>query len=147
MSAEIFDDGYTYYSAALFEHTNFTGGSYGEVTATNITSGGPVSDDDASFGTAHHITNGPYDIELFDEQVYCINRDFDNVTYLNVSCETDLAYSVPLYGYCSPFLLFTTVLANTLIVMVLNKRNMATPTNMVLMGKIILGNILLHYII
>lgn len=58
-----------------------------------------------------------------------------NITYLNVSCETILKYSVPLYGYCTPFLLLTTVTANTIIVLVLNKRNMATPTNLVLMGK------------
>lgn len=79
----------------------------------------------------------PYDIELFDEDAYCRNLDFShNLTYLNVSCETNLDYSVPLYGFCSPFLLFTTVLANTLIVLVLSKRNMATPTNSVLMGEL-----------
>lgn len=64
----------------------------------------------------------------------CVNY-YDNISYLNVSCETILSYSVPLYGYCTPFLLLTTVTANTLIVLVLNKRNMATPTNMVLMGE------------
>lgn len=81
----------------------------------------------------------PYDIELFDEDAYCRNLDFShNLTYLNVSCETNLDYSVPLYGFCSPFLLFTTVLANTLIVLVLSKRNMATPTNSVLMGELLI---------
>lgn len=64
---------------------------------------------------------------------YCLNV-FENISYLNISCETILSYSVPLYGYCTPFLLLTTVTANTLIVLVLNKRNMATPTNLVLMG-------------
>lgn len=63
----------------------------------------------------------------------CMNYN-GNITYLNVSCETILNYSVPLYGYCTPFLLMTTVTANTIIVLVLNKRNMATPTNLVLMG-------------
>lgn len=66
----------------------------------------------------------------------CMNYN-GNVSYLNVSCETILNYSVPLYGYCTPFLLLTTVTANTIIVLVLNKRNMATPTNLVLMGKYI----------
>lgn len=65
---------------------------------------------------------------------YCLNV-YENISYLNISCETILSYSVPLYGYCTPFLLLTTVTANTLIVLVLNKRNMATPTNLVLMGK------------
>lgn len=64
----------------------------------------------------------------------CMNFN-GNTTYLNISCETILNYSVPLYGYCTPFLLLTTVIANTIIVLVLNKRNMATPTNLVLMGK------------
>lgn len=63
----------------------------------------------------------------------CLNY-YENISYLNISCETILSYSVPLYGYCTPFLLLTTVTANTLIVLVLNKRNMATPTNLVLMG-------------
>lgn len=64
----------------------------------------------------------------------CLNY-YENISYLNISCETILSYSVPLYGYCTPFLLLTTVTANTLIVLVLNKRNMATPTNLVLMGE------------
>lgn len=67
----------------------------------------------------------------------CMNYNYnENISYLNVSCETILSYSVPLYGYCTPFLLLTTVTANTLIVLVLSKRNMATPTNLVLMGKL-----------
>lgn len=78
----------------------------------------------------------PYDDSYYDE-MYCMNVDQNNMTYLNVSCETNLSYSVPLYGYFAPFLLFTTVTANTLIVLVLSKRNMATPTNSVLMGMCI----------
>lgn len=69
---------------------------------------------------------------LSDE--YCLNH-YDNITYLNVSCEIVLDYGIPLYGYCTPFLLFITMTANLLIVIVLSRRSMATPTNSVLMGK------------
>lgn len=76
----------------------------------------------------------PYD--SFIEEEHCMNHNTNNVSYLNVTCETILNYSIPLYGFCMPFLLFITVTANSLIVLVLSKRNMATPTNMVLMGKL-----------
>lgn len=65
---------------------------------------------------------------------YCMNH-VDNITYLNISCEFELEYATPLYGFCIPFLLFVTVTANLLIVIVLSRRSMATPTNSVLMGK------------
>lgn len=42
------------------------------------------------------------------EELYCMN-EVNNMSYLNISCETNLSYSVPLYGYFAPFLLFTTV--------------------------------------
>lgn len=114
------DEGYTFYSTFLLNQKNATA----DVSNTTL------------FDLQDEHSNRPYDIELFDEDVYCQNLDFaNNISYLNVSCETNLDWSVPLYGYCSPFLLFTTVLANTLIVLVLSKRNMATPTNSVLMGK------------
>uniref|UniRef100_A0A499FUS2 G_PROTEIN_RECEP_F1_2 domain-containing protein n=1 Tax=Anopheles farauti TaxID=69004 RepID=A0A499FUS2_9DIPT len=57
-----------------------------------------------------------------------------NTSYLNVSCETVLNYSIPLYGYCTPVLLLITLAANSLIVIVLKKRCMASPTNFVLMA-------------
>jgi len=38
-----------------------------------------------------------------------------------------------MYGYIVPFLLVITIIANTLIVVVLSKRHMRTPTNVVLM--------------
>lgn len=59
----------------------------------------------------------------------------NNISYMNVSCISDLDISVTLFGYCSPFLVLTTVISNTLIVMVLSRRNMQTPTNTVLMGE------------
>ncbi|KFB47862.1 sex peptide receptor [Anopheles sinensis] len=63
----------------------------------------------------------------------CIASD-GNMTYLNVSCETILNYSIPLYGYCTPVLLLVTLTANSLIVIVLSKRSMVSPTNCVLMA-------------
>lgn len=65
---------------------------------------------------------------------YCMNRA-GNISYLNISCEFELEYATPLYGFCIPILLFVTVSANLLIVLVLSRRNMATPTNSVLMGE------------
>lgn len=50
----------------------------------------------------------PYD-DSYYEEMYCMNVDANNMSYLNISCETNLSYSVPLYGYFAPFLLFTTV--------------------------------------
>uniref|UniRef100_A0A182JY91 G-protein coupled receptors family 1 profile domain-containing protein n=1 Tax=Anopheles christyi TaxID=43041 RepID=A0A182JY91_9DIPT len=57
-----------------------------------------------------------------------------NTTYLNVSCETILNYSIPLYGYCIPILLLVTLAANSLIIIILNKKSMASPTNCILMA-------------
>lgn len=54
--------------------------------------------------------------------------------YINVTCEIPPKYAVPLYGYIMPYLLVVTIIANTLIVVVLSKRHMRTPTNVVLMA-------------
>ncbi|KAF7286426.1 hypothetical protein GWI33_005344 [Rhynchophorus ferrugineus] len=54
--------------------------------------------------------------------------------YINVTNEMPIGYAVPLYGYFMPFLLVVTIVANTLIVVVLSKRHMRTPTNIVLMS-------------
>ncbi|XP_073965597.1 sex peptide receptor-like [Choristoneura fumiferana] len=54
--------------------------------------------------------------------------------YLNVTCEIPINYAEPMYGYIAPFLLATTTVANTLIVVVLSRRHMRTPTNVVLMA-------------
>ncbi|ALC48934.1 SPR [Drosophila busckii] len=62
---------------------------------------------------------------------------FENISYLNVTCDLPLDYALPLYGYCMPFLLVLTIISNSLIVLVLSKKSMATPTNFVLMGMAI----------
>lgn len=54
--------------------------------------------------------------------------------YINITLEMPIAYAVPLYGYVMPFLLVITIIANTLIVVVLSKRQMRSPTNVVLMA-------------
>lgn len=56
------------------------------------------------------------------------------IEYLNVTKELPIQYAQPLYGYIVPFLLIVTIIANTLIVVVLSKRHMRTPTNVVLMA-------------
>lgn len=84
---------------------------------------------------ADEMADRLYDIDAFDENAFCHQFAPNNMSYLNISCETNLNYSVPLYGIFTPILLVTTIVANTLIVLVLSKRNMATPTNLVLMGK------------
>lgn len=70
-----------------------------------------------------------------DSDYYCSNFE-GNITYLNISCETQLSYSLPLYGYITPFLILITIIANSLIVIVLSRRNMSSPTNSVLLGNI-----------
>lgn len=54
--------------------------------------------------------------------------------YLNVTRELPIQYAQPMYGYVMPLLLLITIVANTLIVVVLSKRHMRTPTNAVLMA-------------
>ncbi|XP_076328604.1 sex peptide receptor-like [Tachypleus tridentatus] len=44
---------------------------------------------------------------------------------------------MPLFGYIMPFLLLVTIVANTLIVVVLAQRHMRTPTNLVLLAMAI----------
>ncbi|CAI6374677.1 unnamed protein product [Macrosiphum euphorbiae] len=65
-------------------------------------------------------------------------EEFGNETdgggYLNVTTEMPVRYARPMYGFVMPFLLLVTIVANTLIVVVLSKRHMRTPTNVVLMS-------------
>lgn len=83
-------------------------------------------------GTANLTETGFGDLDNFT--TYCHDHT-GNFSYLNVSCESNLQFSVILYGYFTPFLLLVTLVANSLIVVVLSRRNMASPTNSVLMGK------------
>lgn len=65
---------------------------------------------------------------------YYSNITNETVYYLNITDESPVKYAQPLYGYFVPFLLVVTIIANTLIVLVLSKRHMRTPTNAVLMA-------------
>ncbi|CAG9572974.1 unnamed protein product [Danaus chrysippus] len=68
----------------------------------------------------------------FTNDDYCTSNN--SHSYLNVTCEFPISYAEPMYGYIAPFLLATTIVANTLIVVVLSRRHMRTPTNVVLMA-------------
>ncbi|XP_055530773.1 sex peptide receptor [Wyeomyia smithii] len=83
-----------------------------------------------SFGVGHNGTL-PFADDYYQS---CMGLHDGNTSYLNVSCETILNYGIPLYGYCTPFFILITLTANSLIVIVLSKRSMASPTNFVLMG-------------
>ncbi|KAL1516907.1 hypothetical protein ABEB36_000740 [Hypothenemus hampei] len=78
-----------------------------------------------------NATTKPY---YFDQNC-SINFCHDvSITYINVTTEMPISYAVPLYGYLMPIFLMITMIANTLIVVVLSKRHMRTPTNVVLMA-------------
>lgn len=63
-----------------------------------------------------------------------INASISASRYLNITADLDIRYALPLYGYIMPFLVVITIIANTLIVLVLSKKHMRTPTNLVLMA-------------
>lgn len=72
--------------------------------------------------------------ELTTTPIYETGECNLNQNFVNITCELPIEYAVPLYGYVMPFLLIITIIANTLIVVVLSKRHMRTPTNIVLMA-------------
>lgn len=74
-----------------------------------------------------------YDLRNASDVTYNYSCDIMR-DYVNITCELPINYAVPMYGYIMPFLLFITIIANTLIVVVLSKRHMRTPTNVVLMA-------------
>nr|CAD7585973.1 unnamed protein product [Timema genevievae] len=71
---------------------------------------------------------------VVEENGTVVEFNFTHVPYLNVTCELPIKYAQPMYGYIVPFLLIITIIANTLIVVVLSKRHMRSPTNAVLMA-------------
>lgn len=75
-----------------------------------------------------------YNTNLTDDNIYNISNGSCSEDYINVTCEIPPKYAIPLYGYIMPYLLVITIIANTLIVVVLSKRHMRTPTNVVLMA-------------
>ncbi|KAI8033947.1 hypothetical protein M5D96_013279 [Drosophila gunungcola] len=82
--------------------------------------------------------NESLDYANYQQMVGAQCRTVDNnISYWNLTCDSPLDYAMPLYGYCMPFLLIITIISNSLIVLVLSKKSMATPTNFVLMGMAI----------
>ncbi|XP_033758746.1 sex peptide receptor-like [Pecten maximus] len=68
------------------------------------------------------------------------NNSFENATMSREPYVLDLTnmfpirYAVPLLGYFSPVLIFITLVTNTLVVVVLLKKHMRSPTNAILAG-------------
>ena len=56
---------------------------------------------------------------------------------LNVSQDVSLEWAIVMFGYIMPLLFIITLVANSLIVIVLAQRHMRTPTNMVLLSMAI----------
>ncbi|XP_054711356.1 sex peptide receptor-like [Uloborus diversus] len=86
-------------------------------------------DDDTDF---NHSTT---DFNFTDD--YYIPYAENIPVLMNVTRDVPLKYAMPLFGYIMPFLLIITVIANTLIVVVLSQRHMRTPTNLVLLAMAI----------
>lgn len=53
---------------------------------------------------------------------------------LNIASQVPVEYAVVLYGYITPIFFLITVVANILIVLVLSRPDMRTPTNLVLLS-------------
>ncbi|KAL9880124.1 sex peptide receptor [Glossina fuscipes] len=88
--------------------------------------------------TAWMFGDNNTDFYYQEAEEHCHDIDVvSNTSYGNITCESPIEYAVPLYGYCMPFLLIITMLSNSLIVVILSRKKMATPTNFVLMAMAI----------
>lgn len=124
----------TQVASAAMDYVNDAAASAGDLCLDSWSCGN--SSGGAAIEAFRNMTEPLFDPEIHGGPGYCMNRVAGtNISYFNVSCEFELEYATPLYGYCIPFLLFITVTANLLIVIVLSRRSMATPTNSVLMGE------------
>ena len=63
--------------------------------------------------------------------------DMNNLMILNITQQQPIEYAMIMFGYVMPFLLIITIIANTLIVLVLSQKSMITPTNLVLLSMAI----------
>lgn len=60
------------------------------------------------------------------------------IPYLvNVTADVPIEYAMVMFGYIMPLLLILTIIANTLVVIVLSRKHMITPTNIVLLAMAI----------
>ncbi|GAB6027467.1 hypothetical protein CHUAL_001723 [Chamberlinius hualienensis] len=81
-----------------------------------------------SLEPAYNVTE--FDSNFTNDDVVIGSMDSPSI-YMNNDISS---YAIPMYGYIMPFLLVITVVSNTLIVVVLSKRHMKTPTNLVLLA-------------
>ncbi|XP_013783477.1 sex peptide receptor-like [Limulus polyphemus] len=63
--------------------------------------------------------------------------NLSDIHLLNITQDVPFEYAMPLFGYIMPSLLLVTIVANTLIVVVLAQRHMRTPTNLLLLAMAI----------
>ena len=60
------------------------------------------------------------------------------INYLvNVTADVPIEYAMVMFGYIMPFLLILTIISNSLVVIVLSRKHMITPTNIVLLAMAI----------
>lgn len=76
------------------------------------------------------------DVEMIDADVPLLV--VQNMTYIvNVTADVPIEYAMVMFGYIMPYLLIITLIANTLIVIVLSQKHMTSPTNLVLLAMAI----------
>lgn len=63
----------------------------------------------------------------------CCGNYSTECCHLNITESSPINYAIPIMGYCMPFLILITIIANTMVVVVLSKRHMRSPTNAVLL--------------
>ncbi|CAG2105765.1 unnamed protein product [Medioppia subpectinata] len=78
-----------------------------------------------------HNGNHSYDNTVFDGNT---SAEESMHRLFNITQTTPIEYAMVMYGYIMPFLLFMTLVANLLIVLVLAQKHMRTPTNLVLLS-------------
>ncbi|KAI1287273.1 Sex peptide receptor [Halotydeus destructor] len=103
---------------------------------SNISSGNPMTptvllNDDSILVTGETVVfdfnnmtwNATLEVDLLPQQAILVN----------VTGDVPLKYAMIMFGYVMPALMVITILANTLVVVVLSQRHMRTPTNVVLL--------------
>ena len=104
---------------------------------------GPNEDDLRQLFAGYQCRDGDIVFENTPESLVCWDRNASGQYGIELPRPADLnhqwplRYALPLYGYVMPLLLAVTIVANTLIVVVMSRRHMRTPTNLVLMSMAI----------
>jgi len=89
-----------------------------------------------------HNSSHKFNETVLETEFIQNNTSFTNISLsesfmpdiINITELTPLEYAMVMYGYIMPFLLLLTLVANTLIVLVLAQKHMRTPTNLVLLS-------------